>query len=87
MFRITAYVWGVAIAPFGADFKAVAVVPVTQIIAVDDETSFFGEFAHGGFDGVLTILQTAGDGLPKSGWGDAFEQENIERWRVDDNQH
>ena len=75
---------GIAIPPFGEDFKSVGEAPVFNLAMRGAYARFFFDFAPRRFDERLPFFLTAGDRLPIPRMFGAFKQQDIQRRRVND---
>ena len=61
--------------PAGIDFVFYAAMPVAQLVRMQPETCFFGDFAQGSLKrGFVGRVQAACDGLPKAVGVEAVKQ-------------
>lgn len=69
---------GVAVSPMGVDFVFYAAMPVAQLVRMQPETCFFGDFAQGSLKrGFVGRVQAACDGLPKAVGVEAVKQKYV----------
>ena len=79
---------GIAVAPMGIDFVFHAAPPVAQLVRMQPETGFFGDFAQGSLKREFVgRVQAAGYRLPEAVRFQAIEQEHVACVVVQQNQH
>lgn len=78
MFGVAGDACGVAVSPMGVDFVFYAAMPVAQLVRMQPETCFFGDFAQGSLKrGFVGRVQAACDGLPKAVGVEAVKQKYV----------
>jgi hypothetical protein len=86
MFRVFAHAWCVTVSPSGEDLVAVADLPVGEDAGVTGNAGLFRNLSPCRRAEVFLPFAATGDGLPEAWVGGAFEQKNVERGRVDDDE-
>ena len=77
---------GIAVPPFGEDFKSVGEAPVFNLVMRGAYARFFFDFAPRCFDERFPFFLTAGDRLSIPRMFGAFKQQDVERRRVNDDE-
>ena len=76
----------VAVPPLRENLEGVGDLPVVEALGRRNDAGFFGDFAACRVDQPLVVLLAAGHRLPETGVLGAFEQQHVERRRINDDE-